>query len=74
VWADEPTGNLDTATGLEVLDIMQRLNRERGQTYVIVTHDAALAQRCDRIVHMANGVIEKEAPNAAARALPSRNG
>ena len=60
VWADEPTGNLDTRTGFEVLAIMQRLNRERGQTYVIVTHDAALAQLCDRIVHMENGLMARE--------------
>jgi putative ABC transport system ATP-binding protein len=59
VWADEPTGNLDTKTGLEVLDIMHRLNRERGQTYVIVTHDASLAATCDRIVTMENGQILK---------------
>jgi putative ABC transport system ATP-binding protein len=60
VWADEPTGNLDTKTGYEVLAIMQRLNRERGQTYVIVTHDPALAQLCDRIVHMENGLMARE--------------
>jgi len=62
VWADEPTGNLDTKTGLEVLDLMHGLNRSRGQTYVIVTHDPGLAQTCDRIVHMENGVITREEP------------
>ena len=60
VWADEPTGNLDTRTGREILDIMHRLNRERGQTYVIVTHDPALAATCDRILHMESGRIERE--------------
>ncbi len=60
VWADEPTGNLDTKTGREVLDIMHRLNRERGQTYVIVTHDPALAATCDRIIHMESGLMERE--------------
>ena len=60
VWADEPTGNLDTRTGSEVLDIMKRLNRERGQTYVIVTHDASLAATCDRILHMENGRMVRE--------------
>ena len=66
VWADEPTGNLDTRTGGEVLEIMHRLNRERGQTYVIVTHDAALAGTCDRIIHMENGrVVREEIPQRA---------
>ncbi len=57
VWADEPTGNLDTERGQEVLDLLHRLNRERGQTYVIVTHDMAIAQSCHRIVHMESGRI-----------------
>ncbi len=60
VWADEPTGNLDTKTGQEILDLMHRLNQERGQTYVIVTHDPALAATCDRILHMENGRIARE--------------
>ena len=65
VWADEPTGNLDTKTGHEVLEIMHKLNRERGQTYVIVTHDPSLAKTCDRILRMENGVVvREEAPRA----------
>ncbi|MHB8604555.1 MAG: ABC transporter ATP-binding protein [Thermoplasmatota archaeon] len=60
VWADEPTGNLDTKTGLEILSIMRRLNEERGETYVIVTHDARLAKECHRIVYMESGRIVKE--------------
>jgi putative ABC transport system ATP-binding protein len=48
LMADEPTGNLDEATGLEVADVMFRLNRERGTTLVLVTHDAHLASRCTR--------------------------
>jgi putative ABC transport system ATP-binding protein len=66
VWADEPTGNLDTKTGLEVLAIMHKLNRERGQTYVIVTHDAALAGTCDRILRMENGVMVADEKGGAA--------
>jgi putative ABC transport system ATP-binding protein len=57
VWADEPTGNLDTKHGQEVLDLLHRLNRERGQTYVIVSHDPAIARSCHRIVHMESGRI-----------------
>jgi putative ABC transport system ATP-binding protein len=57
VWADEPTGNLDTEHGQEVLDLLHRLNRERGQTYVLVSHDPAIARSCHRIVHMESGRI-----------------
>ncbi len=60
VWADEPTGNLDTRTGLDILGIMKRLNAERGQTYVVVTHDPRLAAECHRIVHMENGRLSRE--------------
>src|SRR5581483_6345246 len=60
VWADEPTGNLDTATGREVFALMRGLNRERGQTYVVVTHDLHVASLCDRTVHMESGRIVRE--------------
>jgi putative ABC transport system ATP-binding protein len=46
--ADEPTGNLDVATGVEVADLMFRLNREHGTTLLLVTHDVNLASRCER--------------------------
>lgn len=59
VWADEPTGNLDTRHGQEVLDLLHKLNRERGQTYVIVTHDPAIARTCHRIIHMESGQIQR---------------
>jgi len=57
VWADEPTGNLDVGSSTEVLALMQRLNRERGQTFVIVTHDPQVAALCERIVRMKDGEI-----------------
>lgn len=57
VWADEPTGNLDVGSSTEVLALMQRLNRERGQTFVIVTHDPQVAGVCERIVRMKDGEI-----------------
>lgn len=57
IWADEPTGNLDTQNGQEILDLLHRLNKELGQTYVIVTHDDAIAKSCHRIVHMESGAI-----------------
>ncbi len=57
VWADEPTGNLDVGSSTEVLALMQRLNREQGQTFVIVTHDPHVAGLCGRIVQMEDGEI-----------------
>jgi putative ABC transport system ATP-binding protein len=57
VWADEPTGNLDTKHSQDILDLLHELNRKRGQTYVIVTHDPAIARSCHRIVHMESGRI-----------------
>ena len=53
--ADEPTGNLDAATGAEVADLMFRLNRERATTLVLVTHDVAVAGRCGRKLSLASG-------------------
>jgi putative ABC transport system ATP-binding protein len=55
LMADEPTGNLDGATGEEVADLMFRLNREHGTTLVLVTHDVALASRCGRRLSLASG-------------------
>jgi|SRR5579864_1347998 len=60
--ADEPTGNLDAATGHGVLELLRDLNRERGLTMMMVTHDAQIAQQADRIVRLAEGRIEEWAP------------
>ncbi len=57
VWADEPTGNLDTDHGQQILNLIHDLNQRLGQTYVIVTHDPAIANSCHRIVHMESGRI-----------------
>lgn len=57
VWADEPTGDLDVRTSEEVVSLMRRLNRENGQTFVIVTHDPEVGAKCDRIIHMRDGSI-----------------
>ncbi|MGZ5717672.1 MAG: ABC transporter ATP-binding protein [Burkholderiales bacterium] len=55
LFADEPTGNLDSATGSQVIDLMFQLNRERRATLLLVTHDEALSQRCDRVLRLAAG-------------------
>ncbi len=65
IFADEPTGNLDTATGAVVEDILFRLNREHGITLIVVTHDEDLAARCDRRVQIRDGVIVAEERSAA---------
>ena len=57
LMADEPTGNLDGATGAEVAELMFRLNREHGTTLILVTHDAALAERCARRLSLADGRV-----------------
>jgi putative ABC transport system ATP-binding protein len=59
--ADEPTGNLDEATGQQIIDLLFRLKEERGSTLVLVTHDLSLAKRCDRMVRIRSGLIENDA-------------
>jgi putative ABC transport system ATP-binding protein len=66
--ADEPTGNLDEATGQSVIDLMFALKRDRGTTLILVTHDLALARRCDRIIRVRSGHVEEE---TAGIALPA---
>jgi putative ABC transport system ATP-binding protein len=56
--ADEPTGNLDETTGSEIIDLLFAGHAQRGTTLVLVTHDAALAARCDRVVCLRSGRIE----------------
>jgi putative ABC transport system ATP-binding protein len=60
VWADEPTGALDSATADTVLALIEALNEERGLTFVIVTHDRRVGERCHRIVNMRDGQIISE--------------
>lgn len=56
--ADEPTGNLDAATGAQVIELMFELNAERGTTLVLVTHDEALSRRCHRVLRLAGGMLQ----------------
>jgi putative ABC transport system ATP-binding protein len=82
--ADEPTGNLDSKTGLEILAEFQRLNRERGQTIILVTHDPQVATWASRVITVGDGRIVSDVSNAPPpgvggprpehRAAPSANG
>ena len=68
IFADEPTGNLDTATGGQVEEILFGLQRDRGLTLLVVTHDEDLAARCDRRITIADGVIvERGGPAATSQ-------
>ncbi len=77
ILADEPTGNLDTKTGKEIADLLLKINRERGATIVIVTHNLELADDAQRIIHLRDGIIEKETmgfafPNTSSDKLQSQ--
>jgi putative ABC transport system ATP-binding protein len=60
VWADEPTGDLDSENAEEIVELMRRLNVERGLTFLVVTHDISIGRRTDRIVRMVDGRIRGE--------------
>jgi putative ABC transport system ATP-binding protein len=57
LFADEPTGNLDISTGAHIIDLLFELNRARSTTLILVTHDAALAERCDRVLTLKDGQL-----------------
>ena len=57
LFADEPTGNLDSRTGSHIIDILFELNREQGATLVLVTHDQGLAGLCERRLHLDGGAL-----------------
>jgi putative ABC transport system ATP-binding protein len=66
--ADEPTGNVDSQTGREIMDLLLELRRERGMTVIVATHDPVMATRCDRIVRLLDGRVldDVEVPRRAA--------
>jgi len=66
LFADEPTGNLDNRTGQSVIDLLFRMNADSATTLVLVTHDLGLAGRCDRILFMDGGRIEREEAGGSA--------
>jgi putative ABC transport system ATP-binding protein len=65
LFADEPTGNLDNVTGETVIDLLLHLNRDKGTTLVLVTHDEHLASRCDRLIHLEAGRVVPPAREAS---------
>ena len=65
VWADEPTGDLDSERAVEITDLMRRLNEERGLTFLIVTHDISVGRKTDRIVRMLDGRAVEEMQTGA---------
>ena len=66
IFADEPTGSLDSKNRAELQELFFQLRRDLGQTFVIVTHDEAFAQQCDRCIHMVDGRISDEATTEAS--------
>lgn len=70
ILADEPTGNLDTKTGLEIIALFQRLNIERGITIVYVTHDQEIAEYTQRIIRLRDGTLEGDEPVRSQRFAP----
>ena len=73
LFADEPTGNLDSDTGARIVELLETLNRESGSTIVLVTHDLTLAQRTRRIIRLSDGRVVSDTPtdSPARRADPS---
>ncbi len=74
MWADEPTGALDSRTANEIMDVIQDLNKVAGQTVVMVTHDPKVAARCHRTIHMADGEIVKESSRDEMKAVVAAGG
>jgi putative ABC transport system ATP-binding protein len=70
IWADEPTGNLDSEVSLEIIDLVKRLNRDNGQTFVIVTHAADVAAHAHRLIRMRDGQIVADERAAGVPELP----
>ena len=67
ILADEPTGNLDSVTGEVVLGTFQKLNKEKGCTIIIITHELYVAEHADRIIHIKDGSITNDQKNTTKR-------
>ncbi|MEL6877303.1 MAG: ABC transporter ATP-binding protein [Pseudomonadota bacterium] len=71
IFADEPTGNLDAATGEEIINLLFARREETGATLLIITHDPSLAERCERVITMADGVIASDTANETVVKAPA---
>jgi len=69
IMGDEPTGNLDSASSAEVIDMMREINLTTGTTFILVTHDPDVAEACDRVIHMRDGVVTHGATPGAPDGL-----
>jgi len=63
VLADEPTGNLDSETGAEIIDLIKGINKEKSVTFVVVTHDPLVSKETDRVIFLKDGAVSREARN-----------
>jgi len=63
ILADEPTGEVDSHTAIQIIDLMKQLNNEMGATFIIVTHDPSVAEQTNRIIRLSDGKIESDKPN-----------
>jgi len=71
IMGDEPTGNLDSASSAEVIDMMREINLTTGTTFILVTHDPDVAEACDRVIHMKDGVVTHlEGPEVTSTNIP----
>jgi lipoprotein-releasing system ATP-binding protein len=70
VFADEPTGNLDTASSDQVVELIRKWNKESGTAFVIVTHDPSVARRCRRVIRLVDGIVVADGP--ASEVLPDQ--
>ncbi|MDP3184433.1 MAG: ATP-binding cassette domain-containing protein, partial [Anaerolineales bacterium] len=61
IMADEPTGNIDSKVGQEIMNLLLALNRESGTTLIIITHDQSIAEQTQRIIRLRDGLVEKSA-------------
>ena len=71
LFADEPTGNLDQATGARIIELLFTLNSERATTLVLVTHDREISEHCHRLLHLEAGVLTNDYKDVGAKATPA---